>query len=343
VPNLANTNSKILNPKYVEWNLEIQHTLGSRTVVSANYVGNRGYDELLNNPNLNGFGTLGLPAAAPDSRIGTVQQLTNGAYSNYNGVTVSAQKSVWHGFTGRVAYTYSHALDVSSNGGILPYSLANSILNQIDPFNPRASYASSDYDLRHSFNASYVWELPIKAGNRFLNGAIGGWTVSGTFFRRSGFPFSVVDGNFVNSIAANNLFAATVLAQPASGASITRSCSSGAVNSATPCFTAAEFGTPTSFVGSLGRNALRGPGYFNTDLSLRKNFRLNERFHLQIGANAYNVLNHPNFANPVANTADPSQFGQILSTVTPATTPYGAFAAAAVDARIVQVTGKITF
>jgi hypothetical protein len=115
------------------------------------------------------------------------------------------------------------------------------------------------------------------------------------------------------------------------------------VNSATPCFTAAEFGTPTSFVGSLGRNAFRGPGYFNTDLSLRKNFKLNERLSLQIGANAYNVLNHPNFANPVANTADPSQFGQILSTVTPATTPYGAFAAAAVDARIVQITGKITF
>jgi acyl-coenzyme A thioesterase PaaI-like protein len=343
VPNLANTNSKILNPKYVEWNLEIQHTLGSRTLLSANYVGNRGYDELLNNPDLNGFGTLRLPATAPDSRIGTVQQLTNGAYSNYNGVTVSAQESVWHGFTGRVAYTYSHALDVSSNGGVLPYSLANSILNQIDPFNPRASYASSDYDLRHSFNASYVWELPIKASNRFLNGAVGGWTVSGTFFWRSGFPFSVVDGNFVNSIAANNLFDATVLAQPVSGASLTRSCGIAAVNSATPCFTAAEFGTPTSFVGSLGRNAFRGPGYFNTDLSLRKNFKLNERLSLQLGANAYNVLNHPNFANPVANTADPSQFGQILSTVTPATTPYGAFAAAAVDARIVQVTGKITF
>jgi len=343
VPNLQDTNSKILNPKYVEWNLEIQRALGSRTVVSVNYVGNRGYDELLYNPDLNGFGTLGLPAAAPDLRVATVQQLTNNAYSNYNGVTVSAQEHVWHGFTGRVSYTYSHGLDVSSNGGILPYSLSNSILTQIDPFNPKASYASSDYDLRHSFNASYVWELPFSATNRLLNGAIEGWTVSGTFFLRSGFPFSVVDGNFVNSVAANNLFLATVLGQPAPGASLTRSCSSGAVNSATPCFTTAEFGTPTSFVGSLGRNAFRGPGYFNTDLSLRKNFKLNERLGLQIGANAYNVLNHPNFANPVANLNNPQQFGQILSTVTPATTPYGSFAAAAEDARIVQVTGKITF
>jgi hypothetical protein len=350
VPTLQNTANKILNPKYVEWNVEIQHTLGARTVVSANYVGNRGYDELLNNPYQNGFGLFNLPAAAPDARVGTVQQLTNNGYSNYNGVTVSAQENLFHGFTGRINYTYSHALDVSSNGGILPYSFANSILTQINPFSPAAGYASGDNDLRHSLNASYVWQIPVRASNRLLEGAIGGWTVSGTFFRRSGFAFSVVDGNFVanNSPATKNLAlngspVVTVLAQPLTGANVPTNCPIGAVNASSPCFTAAQFGTPSNFIGSLGRNALRGPGYFNTDLSLRKNFKLGEHREFQIGANAYNVLNHANFANPVANTANPSQFGTIISTVTPATTPYGAFASAAVDARIVQVTGKITF
>jgi hypothetical protein len=326
--------------------LEIQHTFGTRTVISANYVGNRGYDELLNNPYQNAFGVFGLPATAPDARVGTVQQLTNNAYSNYNGVTVSAQQNILRGFTGRIAYTYSHALDVSSNGGVLPYSFNNSILTQINPFNPAAGYASGDNDLRHSLNASYVWELPVRASNRLLNNAIGGWTVSGTFFRRSGFPFSVVDGAFTSTLSANNLFlngnpVATVLAQPVG--TVQTNCSSSAVNAGSACFTTGQFGAPSNFIGSLGRNAFRGPGYFNTDLSLRKNFKLNERLNLQIGANAYNVLNHPNFANPVANTANSTQFGTILSTVTPATTPYGAFAAAAVDARIVQVTGKITF
>lgn len=350
VPSLQNTTSKILNPKYVEWNVEIQRTLGARTVVSANYVGNRGYDELLYNPYQNAFGLFNLPAVAPDARVGTVQQLTNNGYSNYNGVTVSAQQNVFHGFTGRINYTYSHALDVSSNGGILPYSVNNSLLTQINPFNPAAGYASGDNDLRHSLNASYVWDLPVRASNRLLNRAIGGWTVSGTFFRRSAFPFSVVDGNFIsaNSPATKNLTLSgnpvvTVLAQPLAGVSIPASCSSGAANPNNPCFTTAQFGTPSNFIGSLGRNALRGPGYFNTDLSLRKNFKLGEHREFQIGANAYNVLNHPNFANPVANTSNPSQLGTIISTVTPATTPYGAFAAAAVDARIVQVTGKITF
>jgi hypothetical protein len=353
VPTLQNASSKILNPKYVEWNVEIQHTLGARTVVSANYVGNRGYDELLNNPYQNGFGLFNLPPAAPDPRVGTVQQLTNNGYSNYNGVTVSAEQNLIHGFSARFNYTYSHALDVSSNGGILPYSLSNSILTQINPFNPRAGYASGDNDLRHSLNASYVWEIPVRATNRLLNGAIGGWSVSGTFFRRSGFPFSVVDGNFVanefrtsnstQNLTLNGNPVVTVLAQPLAGANVRTGCSGGAASPSSPCFTTAQFGTPSNFIGALGRNALRGPGYFNTDLSLRKNFKLGEHREFQLGANAYNILNHANFANPVANTNDPSQFGTIISTVTPATTPYGAFAAAAVDARIVQVTGKIAF
>jgi hypothetical protein len=279
--------------------------------------------------------------------------LTNNGYSNYNGVTVSAEQNLIHGFSARVNYTYSHALDVSSNGGILPYSLSNSILTQINPFNPRAGYASGDNDLRHSLNASYVWEMPVRATNRLLNGAIGGWSVSGTFFRRSGFPFSVVDGNFVanefrtsnstQNLTLNGNPVVTVLAQPLAGAGVRTGCSGGAASPSSPCFTTAQFGTPSNFIGALGRNALRGPGYFNTDLSLRKNFKLGEHREFQLGANAYNILNHANFANPVANTNDPSQFGTIISTVTPATTPYGAFAAAAVDSRIVQVTGKITF
>ena len=93
----------------------------------------------------------------------------------------------------------------------------------------------------------------------------------------------------------------------------------------------------------MPRNSFRGPGYFNTDLSLRKTVRLNERYSFLIGANAFNVLNHVNFANPVANLNAGAALGTIQSTVTPPTSPYGAFAAAAVDARIVQLIAKLTF
>src|SRR5580698_5376361 len=110
VPNLNDVSRNLQNPKYVEWNLEIQHTFGARTVVSANYVGNHGYDELAFNPTLHGFGFGTLPAVAPDPRVGRVDLLYSGAVSNYNGVTFSLQENNWHGLTARANYTYSHAL-----------------------------------------------------------------------------------------------------------------------------------------------------------------------------------------------------------------------------------------
>ena len=96
-------------------------------------------------------------------------------------------------------------------------------------------------------------------------------------------------------------------------------------------------------LGRLPAQQFRGPGYFNTDLTVRKTFKLSDRVQCSVAAIAYNVLNHPNFANPVADLANSSQFGVINQTVSPPTTPYGAFAAAAEDARIVQLNAKIIF
>ena len=340
VPNLNDVVGTLKNPKYVEWNAEIQHTFGTKTVVSANYVGNRGYDELLINPYLNAFGGFGgLPETAPDARVAYVNQLTNGGISNYNGITFSAQENVWKGLSGRVNYTFSHSLDDISNGGILPYNLFNGSLgNQISPFNTRLNYGPADYDLRHNVTASYVWVLPFKSKTQLLDRAINGWTVSGTFFYHSGFPFSIVDGTATNNLFADNVppsALASVLAQPIG--SIPTTCT----NKQSPCFSASQFATATSF-GTIARNAFRGPGYFNSDFSLRKNFRVTERLGFQIGANAYNIFNHANFANPAFNTLS-NTFGLVTSTVSPPTTPYGAFAGSVANARIVQIVGKLTF
>ena len=116
-------------PTTQEWNLEVQHSFGSRTVVSANYVGNRGYDLLYYNNTLNGFGFGSLPAAAPDPRVGEVNFLNSGAISNYNGLTLSVRENTWRGLSGQFSYTYSHALDEVSNGGVFstPFSVITSI------------------------------------------------------------------------------------------------------------------------------------------------------------------------------------------------------------------------
>jgi hypothetical protein len=351
LPPLYDVAAKTLNPKFVEWNLEVQHTLAGHTLVSLNYVGNHGYDILLTNPYLNAFCTTAvcgsgfteLPVgAATDSRVAAVQQFTNSGYSNYHGVTASIQQNLWHGLTARFNYSYSHAQDNVSNGGVLPYSLTNSIVAQIDPSNPNASYASSDYDLRHQFSANYVWDLPVKFSNRLLNNLMGGWQVAGTFFYRTGFPFSMEDGLQANAFVPNNLtangaFLANVLYAPVAGVptSFGPSCATAA------CFSTSTFATPTDF-NAFARNAFRGPGYFNTDMNLKKTFALNERYRFTLGANFFNILNHPNFDNPVSNNLS-SSFGMITTAAVSPTTPYGAFASAAEGMRIVQVFAKINF
>lgn len=359
-PTVNDVNSTFQNPKYVEWNFEIQRQLGKNTIVSLNYVGNRGYDELFYNNNLNGFGFGSLTAtAAPDARVGRVNFASSGAVSNYNGLTVSVRENPWHGLSGQFNYTYSHALDEVSNGGnpFEPFSVTYSLAAQIDPFNLRNNYASADYDVRHQISGSYLYELPFKSQNRALNAAIGGWQVSGTIFWRGGFPFSVYDMATTNGLAANNLTGGVILLQPEFSKRDFPNVGSCVVN---PCFgiTGGVNGTPgqgnfvapflfqkaTNFTNSVvGRNAFRGPGFLGGDMSVRKNFKLTERVTFQLGLNAYNWFNHANYGSPVPATNFGSAFGQVLFTQTPPTSPYGAFAAAATDMRMAQVMGKITF
>src|SRR5580692_6102728 len=346
VPNLNDVSRNFQNPKYVEWNLEVQHTFGARTVVSANYVGNHGYDGIVLNPTLNGFGFGNLPATAPDPRVGRVDYLYSGAVSNYNGVTFSIQEKEWHGLSGRLNYTYSHALDELSNVPEEPFSVITSILTQVNPFNLHSQYASGDNDARHQISGSYVYQLPFKSEQRLLNAAIGGWTISGTMFYRSGFPFSIIDGGATAGLVGNNLggtssFGATILAQPLPTFT-QRNFSNGRACVLVACFSSADFATSTDFMGDVGRNAFRGPGFLGGDMSVKKNFAVTERMTFQIGFSAYNWFNHANYGSPYPNTNAPF-FGQVAFMQFTPTSPYGAFAAAATDQRIAQVTGKFIF
>jgi hypothetical protein len=105
---------------------------------------------------------------------------------------------------------------------------------------------------------------------------------------------------------------------------------------------ATEYTDPTTTFGNLRRNALFGPHYIDTDLSVVKKILTAEGFTFSIGANAYNAFNNVNFANP-NSTLGSGNFGVITTTVAPPTSPYGSFQGAAVTQRVLQVHGKITF
>ena len=133
-------------------------------------------------------------------------QFASGAISNYNGLTASLRQSMWKGLTGRLNFTWSHAIDEISNGGLLPFSLANSIAGQIDPQCLRClNYSSADYDVRTYLSGSYVWDLPIHTGNRVLRAALEGWTLSQTLYHRTGLPFTVEDSVLGAALAAKNV------------------------------------------------------------------------------------------------------------------------------------------
>jgi hypothetical protein len=335
------------NPRYLEWNFQIQQALGSKMSLDLNYVGNRGTNEFIQNFAPNAYapgGFTGLPTTIPDAHFRVVTQLNNAGISNYNGLTASVSRRFTYGFTGSFNYTWSHALDEISNGGVLPYSGNDSLAGQIDPTNlRRLNYSNADYDVRHNVSANYVWELPFKASG-MMNRVVSGWSIAQTVFFRTGYPFTVQDTNGPLGLiqGLGNATSLTILPNYLGGGEA--SCLYPGTTTVTQCLNLTQFtlaGTETGF-GNLPRNSFRGPHYFNTDLSILKNIPLTEHVMFGLGANAYNVFNHPSFGNPDHDNSS-GQFGQILNTVEPPTSPYGAFVGSAVSGRLLQVTARLTF
>ena len=361
-PNFYSTTPHMVNPRYAEWNLEVQQAFGDKMVANINYVGNHGSRLLqpVNGANAyvkptktNPCPTFGsLPCAAPDPRFGVVTNLTYDGISNYNGVTASLSRRLTKGFTGTLGYTYSHSLDSISNAGIDQYStnqVGDSLRFQVDPQNlRRLNYGSADYDFRHVLSLNYVWEVPFMSRNRFL----GGWTISGVLFKRSGQPYSVVNtripGLLGNYSTTGSVVLADFLGGPTPSCTVNRSKdpnlnqSNGAPFA---CLSASQFATTAAQAdfGNIARNRFRGPGYFDTDLSIKKSFRITESgVAFILGANAYNILNHPNFGNPDSSITS-NTFGTVTQTVTPASSPYGNFQGAAVSGRILQLELNLKF
>lgn len=347
VPSFTTVEGKLHYPTYYEWNLQVQHQFSTSQSIQIGYVGNRGYHEPNQNVGANSsLGSLSIPANSPAPSFGSVTEVESEAVSNYNGLLVS-----WvfqgHGLNTQLNYAWSHALDEISNGGILPFN-KGSINFQENPYNLSNNYGNADYDIRHNFSGTYLYEVPHFGGPQELTG---GWTVGGTIFWNSGNPFtpSVLASDFGLSNFGNG--SNLVAAAPAPGTP--NHC--GPSSAVKPCLTAADFpayaavtsgGAPTAaaLVGA-DRNQFWGPHFFDTDMSLQKSFHvapLGEAGKVQVGASAFNLFNHPNFGLPAADI-DSSQFGSSLYMEGPPTSIYGSGVGGDPSIRILELTGKIIF
>lgn len=348
-PNFISPYHKLDYPTYDEWNLEVQHQLGQSTVVDVNYVGDRGYHEPNTNGSLNAYGApagfTGINgAAAPNPSFSAVSEVYSNANSNYNGITASLvhrSKSLLLQFN----YSYSHALDEISNGGQLPFNATGSLLSQTNPFNLAQNYGNADYDVRHNVTASYVYTLPYYGGPHPLTD---GWQFTGTVFHHTGFPFTVVDSTVTNQIT-NYSGNAAIFAQQLHNV---HSCGGSAVANlitglGTPCGIAnpANYTTPTAF-GQQDRNQTIAPSYTDFDFAALKSFAI-PRWNsakLVVGAQFFNLFNHPNFAAPSGDINPANPFaGLITATVNTPTSVLGSGLGGDASPRLIQLKGEFTF
>ena len=393
-PGIASTEKQTHEPQYQRWSVQLQQAFGTHSSLSVGYFGHHGIHELIQNPNANswGFGSLPagrctnpIPDCAPDPRFSEVLVGDTRAVSNYNGIVVSFQHRLnrWNHGIFQTNYTYAHALDEVSNGGLAPFSnwfrLPFGAIPQ-DPNRLHGAYGSADYDVRHSFNASYVWELPVKTalhgrGPDFL---LNGWQVSGTVFARTGLPYTVLDILPPPDLLQKNYFS-PLYAVPVKPLGTLPSCGKGAAipvapHPCLPSETLSDGTTPspnalfvqagceTGFdVGSLGasgvcdgpsvsfsqkRNRFRGPGYFNTDFAIIKQTNIPrwENGTLRFGLQFFNLFNHPNFGFPVTGLGPPT--GLITYLEQPPTSILGGQSGvpgADVAPRMIQLKAEVKF
>jgi hypothetical protein len=293
-----------------QFNLGVQHELPAlQMIVKASVVGNLGrrlgttID--LNQP-LPGPGAVNPRRAFFSVRPGLagISYAVSDGLSNYVSGQLSVEKRMGHGANLLFGYAWSHAIDdvaTEFGGG---QGTPQDIRNR------RADRGNSSFDIRHRATISYTYRLPFGKGQPMLNhgGApnllLGGWQTNGIVIMQTGLPFTVASASANTGGAGGSrpdfVRDATL---PSGQRSLAR------------WFDTAAFAVPAIYTfGNLARNNLFGPGRWNVDMSLFKDFPIREPLLLQFRAEAFNVFNHPQFGQPNASVGT-SSAGTITSTV----------------------------
>jgi hypothetical protein len=312
------------NPHVESWNLAVQRTLPYQFTLDVAYVGNHGVD-VGSQANINagvvpGLGTLGQPEYP---RTAATLIFFQGFSTSYNALQVKLDKRYSNGLLITTAFSWSKAMDFQSgdDGGLTFY------------INGGRNYARADFDRTLGFVQSYLYQLPIGPGKRWLTSGpasriLGGWGVSGILTLESGIPltFTANGGTLAapgNTQTPNQIAPIQILH---------------GINVGHAWFSQASFAQPTgTSFGNLGRNVISGPGYFQLQLSLSKDVKINERFNVQLRAESFNLTNTPQFANPTVSLTSQT-FGYVTSTVGSGTGVNGVG-----GGRVVQLGTRVTF
>jgi hypothetical protein len=275
-----------------QWNVNVQRGIGTNYMAEAAYVGSQGRQMVLKvdinqAPPVVGVSDSNVNrpfiALAPDVR--SLSQSQSIGTVDYHGLLLKFQRRFADNFSFLNSYTFGQSIDFASDNEA-------GITNTYDLGYNRGP---SDYDVKHTFSSSWVYELPLAR-----NKVYGGWQMSGILYLRGGLPLTITQTQGVQSTGTGN--------RP------NRICDGKLANPTiekwfdTSCFVRTTDITGT--YGDAGRGILRGPGSFNIDASLIKNTKI-AGVSTEVRLEAFNVLNHPQFANP--NTTFDNAAGGTIS------------------------------
>ena len=264
---------------------------------------------------------------------------------NYNALNLQLRKSPRHGVSFSAVYTYAKAMDQVSNG-----DFADGSANQTNPANNASEYGPSDYDIKHRFVGTVLYQTPtLHTHSNLTNTLASGFQVNGTYTYHTGFPWTPVTTN-LNTVPFQNGAATQNVVRPISyNGQAGSSCSNTAFttgsnfsnryNGTTNVGGANYFGTilaPTGvYKPGIGRNSFRGPCYQDFDLSLAKEFAHSFGEHhtlLRLQANMYNAFNSLQL-QPIGNNSGGSNIAS----------PYFGYAQSADEGRVIDLEARIQF
>jgi len=289
-------------PYVQQANLQLQHQLTSNTVIAVGYVGSFGrHLTRYYNINRQYFNT---PAGTRlFSQLSDINVQDTEGSSNYNSLQAQVERNFTHGLQFMASYTYAHAIDDATGpfDGTSPQDVRNLKLER----------SNSQLDMRQRFTLSSLYQLPFGHGQRLganlpkgIDWLLGGWQVNGVLTLQSGLPFNVyTNGGNPGDVRAD----------------LVGKLSTNPGNPAHYFDTDAFRAVPTNSdgvllrPGTLGRNALIGPGTKQLDFSTLKDFRVTERVITQFRAELFNLTNTPQYLQPVGNMGS-GDFGKIQST-----------------------------
>lgn len=285
-------NQRMRTPWVHNFNFNIEQQLGRKASVEIGYVGSRGrklftyYDINQSLPNTGG--------ARPDPNFFYILDFDSAATSSYNSLQTSLRLRDMHGVTSTMNYTYSHSIDDASDG----QDYVPDATQPDNSFCRRCERANSNFDQRHHF--TWTMHYPLPSGHSWKP-LTGGWSVDNVVTLSAGQPVNV-NYMFEDDFNGSSEFFGRpdLVGDPFAG---TSGLGSGYFINASsfkvPCDFAAGACTGNQHFGSLGRNALNGPTFKNWDFSVVKDTKITEKINMQLRADFFNILNHPNFASPL--------------------------------------------